>query len=81
MDSPPPFGPAPLQRTTKSSKNAVQTAVFVGHTVWCPVNSVPKPGPSFIRSQKITVRTEVSDGQSRKASQQAVWVCLQILWQ
>ena len=59
--SPPPR--APVQRTTKSSKNTARTRVFVGYAVWYPINSVLTPGAQLSRSQKITVRMEVFVGQ------------------
>ena len=65
LDPPPPRSskslppPTPVQQTINSSKNAVRTGVFVGHAVRYPINSVPKPSPSLIRSQKITLPNEV----------------------
>ena len=58
--APPP--PPGVQRT-KSSKNTVRTGVFVRHAVRCRINSMPTPGPYCIRSQRITVRTELFFGQ------------------
>ena len=55
--------PPRVQRTTKPSKNTVQTGVFVGHAIQCLINSVPKPGTQCIRPQTITVQTEVFIGQ------------------
>ena len=43
-----PPAPPPLprvQRTIQSSRNTVQTELFVGHAVRYPIDSVPKPGP------------------------------------
>ena len=57
-ESPPPPPPV-VQQTTKASKNTVRTEVFVGHAVRYPINSIPKPGPYFIRALRKKIRSEM----------------------